>query len=44
MKTKQIFFMLVSFVLVLTLFSTGLMSNKVTEEAEKVIAEENANE
>ncbi|WP_342543178.1 hypothetical protein MHH33_05485 [Paenisporosarcina sp. FSL H8-0542] len=40
MKTKQIFFMLISFVLVLMLFSTGLMSNKVTEESEKVIAEE----
>jgi len=31
---------LVSFVLVLTLFFTGLMSNKTTEESEKVIAEE----
>jgi len=40
MKTKQIIFMLVSFVLVLTIFSTGLMSNKVIEESEKVVAEE----
>ncbi|MGB3261355.1 hypothetical protein [Paenisporosarcina sp.] len=40
MKTRQMIFMLVSFVLVLTLFFTGLMSNKATDESEKVIAEE----
>jgi len=40
MKSKQIIFMLVSFILVLTVFSTELISNKVTEESEKVIAEE----
>lgn len=40
MKSKQIIFIWVSFVLVLMLFSTGMMSNKVTEVSEKVIAEE----
>lgn len=40
MKAKQIIFMLVSFVLIFTLFFTGLMSNKDTEISKKVIAEE----
>lgn len=40
MKNKQSIFMVVSFVLIITLFSIGRMSNKSTEEVEKVIAEE----
>lgn len=41
MKTKQIIFILLSFVLVLTLFATGVMlPNNDTDESEKVSAEE----
>jgi hypothetical protein len=40
MKTKKTIFMFVSFFIVLMLFFTGLMSNKSTDESEKVIAEE----